>query len=120
MSEASRERDRRYRVKLKRECFEHYGGVYFAGCSEASLDEFELHHPFGDGNKDRAERVGLGLRSPGGYKFYLKLRQEDWPEGFVVITREEHDILHGRLDADARHKCSPGFDDTRYDDLIPF
>jgi hypothetical protein len=97
MSEQSKERDRRYRVRLKRECFAHYGGPMFDDMSEAELETYELHHPDGNGNWDRALRVGLGLESPGGYKFYLKLRQELWPAGYVVITRAAHDILHGRL-----------------------
>ena len=116
------ERDRRYRLKLKRDCFEQYGGTACSidGCTQENIDELELHHPDGDGNKDRAERVGRGPRSPGGWNFYQKLKRDGWPRGYVVICRDCHDKIHGRISREARERCAPGVDPSRFDDLVPF
>jgi hypothetical protein len=96
---AKKKSNQTYRRKLKRECFAHYGGDYFLTCTVETLDGYELHHPNGDGNKDRAALMGGGLRSPGGWKFYLKLRKLGWPSGYEVISTEAHEKLHGRCKA---------------------
>jgi len=120
--EKKRSYDARYREKLKRECFEHYGGCHCSeeGCLETDLALLELHHPAGDGNKDRAARVGRGLRSPGGWNFYQKLKREGYPSDFVVICTHHHDIKHDRTKSGNRRKCAPGEDESRFDDLTPF
>ena len=110
------ERDRRYRRKLKAECLARYGGV----CDERDIDRLELHHPNGDGNKDRASKIGLGLRSPGGWNFYQKLKREGYPPGYAVKCVNHHDKIHGRIKKTHRHNCSPGEDPTREDDVLPF
>jgi hypothetical protein len=90
------------------------------GCDESSIEQLELHHPNGDGNKDRAARVGRGLRSPGGWNFYQKLKRDDWPEGYAVMCITHHDKMHGRENKHGRAKCAPGMDRARKDDLVPF
>ena len=116
-----RARDARYRHKLKRECLEAYGGVKCSepSCEETRLEILELHHIEGGGNEDRARRVGRGLRSPGGWNFYQKLKREGYPPGFRVICTPHHDKIHGRFKG-SRLKCAPGEDPTRKDDLVPF
>ena len=115
------ETDRRYRRKIKSECLAAYGGVCDEeGCGERDIDKLELHHPDGDGNKDRAAKIGRGLRSPGGWNFYLKLRKEGYPPGYVVKCTRHHDIIHGRMKGGTRLKCAPGEDPGRKDDVLPF
>ena len=122
ISESKRATDARYRTKLKADTFSHYGGFVccVAGCTENNPENFELHHPDGDGNKDRAEKIGKGLRSPGGWNFYQKLKKLGYPKGYVPICRKHHDELHGRIPGKERGKCAPGEDESRKDDLVLF
>jgi len=115
-------RDARYRAKIRLECFMAYGGLHCCeeGCTETRIEEFEIHHPKGDGNKDRAEKMGRGLRSNGGWNFYLKLKKLGYPSGYVVICRTHHDKKHGRMKRELRQDCSPGLDASRKDDVVPF
>jgi hypothetical protein len=119
---SKRERDRLYRERVKRECFDAYGGQFCSveGCHEGDINSLELHHVAGGGNEDRAARIGKGLRSPGGYHFYVKLKHEGYPPGFVVICTHHHDIKHGRYKKSDRRKCAPGEDESRQDDVTPF
>jgi hypothetical protein len=107
--EQQRRYNHQYHQKLKAECFAHYGGAhcFIEGCEEDTLDNMELHHPDGGGNEDRAEKIGSGLRSPGGWHFYLALKKLGYPPGFVVICIHHHDVLHGRLE-------------EGYKDIVPF
>lgn len=117
--ERRRTRDREYRKRLKADCFAVYGGVCSVeGCEERNIDKLELHHPGGGGNKDRADRIGRGLESPGGWNFYQKLKRAGWPEGYAVVCTKHHDQIHGRQRG--RRKCAPGNDPFRYDDVVPF
>ena len=120
--EKKRQGDARYRMKVRIECFTAYGGLRCCeeGCTEARLEEFELHHPEGDGNKDRAEKMGRGLRSCGGWNFYLRLKKLGYPTGYAVMCRTHHDTKHGRIKRELRQDCSPGLDHTRFDDVTPF
>lgn len=111
--------DKKYRAKLKLDCFNAYGGPVCTTCGAWDIDNLELHHPDGDGNKDRAERLGRGLRSPGGWNFYLALKRAGYPPGYEVKCTPCHDKIHGRLKG-SRLKCAPGEDPTRYDDITPF
>jgi hypothetical protein len=119
---SSSERNVRYHKKLKLECFEHYGGChcFVEGCAEIDIDELELHHLDGHGNEDRADKLGDGLRSSGGWHFYLALKKLGYPPGLVVICIKHHDWLHGRVRKEERFDCPPGMDDTRSSDIIPF
>jgi hypothetical protein len=119
ITDKKREKYRRYRAKLKKECLSNYGGRCYE-CGEADIDKLELHHPNGDGNKDRAEKIGAGLRSPGGWNFYLRLRRLGYPAGYAVICIKCHDVKHGRTKKEARQRCSPALDTTRIEEVIPF
>ena len=125
LKEQDHEAGKRYREKVKRMCFEHYCGgaarCMEAGCSESELSCLELHHPEGGGNKDRAEKIGYGLRSCGGWHFYLKLKQLGYPEGYSVICTACHDKKHGRTPLKFRtYNDAPGNDAEHLDDVIPF
>ena len=117
--EKKRLRNERYRLKLKLECFQAYGGAQCSEpwCHATDVDELELHHPEGGGNKDRAEIMGEGLRSPGGWKFYLELRKAGFPnkDKYRVVCRGCHDTMHGRAPGVERQHCPPGMDTTRDD-----
>ena len=117
------EAGKRYRENVKRKCFEHYcaGEAHCIECGERELSCLELHHPEGGGNRDRAEKIGNGLRSCGGRHFYLKLKQLGYPEGYVVICTKCHDKKHGRTPLKFRNYGSaPGSDPLHYDDVVPF
>ena len=115
-------RNVRYRDKVKRDCIEHYGGCqcFIEGCPETNIDNLELHHVNGNGNIDRAEKLGLGLRSPGGWNFYVKIRKMGYPEELKVVCIKHHDKIHGRTEKDKRGRSSPGMDQLRFDDIVPF
>lgn len=118
---SKKERDRRYRRRLKAECITRYGGMCDEdGCGVTDIDLLELHHPNGDGNKDRASKIGRGLRSPGGWNFYQKLKREGYPEGYAVKCIKHHDAKHGRTSKTKRFKCAPGEDSLREDEVVPF
>ena len=129
MTETKTERrkaiEREYRIRVKHACFTHYcGGTPMCsepGCFETDLSCLELHHPNGDGNKDRAEKIGRGLRSCGGWHFYLVLKQLGYPDGYTVICTKHHDIKHGRTPKKHRvYKSAPAEDQERHDDVLPF
>ena len=119
VSEAKKARDKRYRAKLRYECFKHYGDSCYE-CGEKDFSLLELHHPDGDGNKDRAEKIGYGLRSCGGWNFYLQLKKLGYPEGYKLICIKCHDKKHGRTPKEKSQKCAPGSDPTRTGDVLPF
>lgn len=129
MSSSSIEKQRaaalRYRRNIKKRCFEHYCGgaprCLEPGCCETDVDKLELHHPDGGGNKDRSEKIGYGLRSCGGWHFYLKLKQLGYPAGYQVICTKCHDKKHGRPPREFRaYNCAPGVDQEHFDDVVPF
>ena len=119
---SKKECDARYRRKLKEETFKRYGGIQCCeeGCTETNIDNLELHHPLGDGNIDRADKIGKGLRSPGGWNFYLVLKRLGYPDGYVVICITHHDKKHGRCKKEDGKKCAPGEDDSRVGEVMPF
>lgn len=123
--ERKREIAKEYRIRIKRTCFEHYGtGLAMCsepGCFETDLSCLELHHKDGGGNADRAEKIGRGLRSCGGWHFYLVLKQLGYPEGYVVLCTRHHDVKHGRTPKRHRvYKLPPAEDKAHLDDVIPF
>lgn len=115
--ELKRLNNKRYHLKLKLDCFMAYGGPHCCeeGCDVTDLELLELHHPDGGGNKDRAERMGEGLRSPGGWKFYLKLKQAGYPGDYRVICTAHHDRKHGRTPKEPRKHGPPAMDPGRDD-----
>lgn len=91
--EAKRQRQKRYREKLKIDAVTAYGGKC-VDCGETDMDALEFDHPNGGGNRDRDELFGYGSRSPGGWNFYLKLKKLGYPPGRVVIRCEKCHTEH--------------------------
>ena len=76
-NELARLRNRR----LKRLCFDHYGGIcQCPGCSEDRIEFLTIDHIDGGGNKHRKE---AGINS--GTQLYQWLKNHDWPEGYRVL-----------------------------------
>ncbi len=78
MSEGALEKARDYRVKVKDEVFEAYGGWVCACCGIAFKEMLSLDHKNGGGGGDR-RRFGHG------HGFYQRLRKLGFPEGFQVL-----------------------------------
>ena len=66
------------------------------------------------------DKIGRGLRSPGGWNFYQKLKKEGYPDGYTVKCMGHHDIIPGRSPKAPRFKCAPGVDPLREDTVVPF
>lgn len=65
-----------YRIKVKLETMEAYGGAQCAICRESDIDMLNLDHIDTDGKKHREE-----LGTPGGgHQFYLKLKSLGYPK----------------------------------------
>jgi hypothetical protein len=73
---------RRWYLKLKTECFTHYGGTppLCACCGENIIEFLELDHTNGGGNAQRKL-----LKTKGGKNFYVWLRINNWPSGYRVL-----------------------------------
>ena len=81
-------RHKKFREKIKRECFSHYciGDIK---CDVCEIDDFEvltLDHINGGGRKMSRE-IGLDTcsGSVGGYRLYLYLKRNNYPKGFRVL-----------------------------------
>lgn len=114
------EQRRRYRQRIRLDVLQAYGGRCYV-CGEDDLDLLELDHLHGDGNAHRNEIFNHGHASPGGWMFYLRLRQAGYPSGLGCICKDCHDAKHGRTKERAR--CAPGQDQGRlYEhlDRVPF
>lgn len=82
MCEYHKEKYRDYRISVKLEVLEQYGGAFCAmcGCKDGDdVEVLELDHINGGGTKHRKE---LNMR---GYQFYLWLRQQGYPKGYRVL-----------------------------------
>lgn len=66
---------RDYKLKLKLEVLEAYGGAVCAVCGETDLDLLQLDHVEGGGRQHRRE-----LDTSGGYEFYLRLKSDGFPQ----------------------------------------
>jgi hypothetical protein len=104
---AKRERQQRYRAKLKKETIAAYGGKC-AMCNNENIESLELDHINGGGNKQRDLVFHYGHQSPGGNRFYAWLRKNGFPKTYDlhILCRECHDKKHGRVQVE-RHG-SPG------------
>lgn len=123
-----KERQKRYRLKLKLEALAAYGGKC-CDCPERNPDKLEFDHPNGCGNHDRDELFHYGHRSPGGWNFYLKLKQLGYPPGRVEIRCEKCHTEHRHPERKPKNerKGSPGMqypEETKAErdrlDPIPF
>lgn len=121
--EGARDLLKKYRSKLKEECFTAYGHKCLS-CSETSTDKLEIDHLNGQGNKHRDSIFGYGHNSPGGWNFYRVLKQAGYPQdqGLALICKDCHDLKHGRLPSEER-KGPPAYqkiDQPTYPDSVPF
>jgi hypothetical protein len=73
-----RKRDRQYKLNLKIDIINHYGGKC-ACCGETEIDFLAIDHTNGDGCKHRRE-IGIG-----GTNTYCWLKRNNFPEGFRVL-----------------------------------
>lgn len=70
---------RKYRMKIKSQCFTHYGGnpPKCACCGESQYEFLSIDHINNDGAKQRRELNGMNI--------YLWLIKHDFPEGYQVL-----------------------------------
>lgn len=83
---ATIEQQRRYRRKIIIDTLLAYGGKCVE-CGSTDYDALEIDHEDGKGNEHRDALFGKGHASPGGWKFYLKLRQMGFPTGLGLVVR---------------------------------
>jgi len=72
-------RNKEYRLALKRDVLENYGGVLCACCGEKEIMLLTIDHIKGGGN---AHRRRLGVNAAG---FYRWLKKKKYPRGFQVL-----------------------------------
>lgn len=72
------EREKKYRVKLRKEAISIYGKNCFC-CGESRYEFLAIDHINGNGNEER-KRLGVT-----GISFYKYLRKNNWPPGYRVI-----------------------------------
>ena len=70
-----------YRDSLKREALEHYGSACYC-CLESNKAFLTVDHIENNGAQHRTAIFGKNIG--GGYRFYLWLKRNDWPDGFQV------------------------------------
>lgn len=80
-------KDARYRLSLKLECFDAYGGCRCCWCGELDPVVLTIDHIRQDG----AERHRQG-EPRGGTDLYLWLKQQGYPPGFRVLCYN-HNIM---------------------------
>ncbi|MBA7590530.1 hypothetical protein ES708_32654 [subsurface metagenome] len=74
-------REAEARVKIKIETLTHYGNgkLTCSHCDESRLACLSLDHINGNGCKERDKLKRWG------YRFYLMLKKQGWPEGFQTL-----------------------------------
>lgn len=74
--------DARYSLRLKREVFNAYGGVYCAcpGCDETRIEFLQIDHVNDDGAEHRRQYPSLS-----GITMLRYLKRNGFPEGFQVL-----------------------------------
>lgn len=86
------EKYKEYRLDLKIEMMEAYGGAFCGKCGEDDPFALEIHHLEGGGCQHRSE-VSHGQS---GYAFYLHLRRNGYPPGYGVLCPTCHQKEHYR------------------------
>lgn len=77
-------RDKRRRLKLKLEIFNHYsnGKISCDCCGDSHIEFLTIDHINGDGAEHKRE---IGMPGAGGNRFYYWLKRNNYPEGFRVL-----------------------------------
>lgn len=78
-----------YRQKLRDEAFSRYGHV----CAVCGFDNplaLQIDHIDDNGAKERLS--GLGNSRQAGWKFYLYLKQQGWPDGYQTLCANHNTI----------------------------
>lgn len=101
---------RAYRLNLKLEAFEAYGGSVCACCGEEHIEFLTLDHIAGDG----AVNKRLIGRHVGSSRLYLWLRAHGWPQGLRVLCWNCNAALayyghcpHGNVDVGPGNGVTP-------------
>jgi hypothetical protein len=90
-----RERQKRYRLKLRHDAIVAYGGACYE-CRTTREDVIEFDHTNGNGNAHRSALFHQGHASPGGWMFYLWLKKCGYPKDIDVqlLCIDCHDEKH--------------------------
>lgn len=72
-------KDKAYRLQLRKEAIEAYGG-FCVNCGESRLELLTLDHVNDDGAAHRRE-----TKTKGGWNFYRVMRAQGWPPGLQVL-----------------------------------
>lgn len=76
---SSKERVKRWRIRLKKEVLSHYGGPKCVCCGETGIEFLTFDHIAQDGN---AHRKVIGQK---GRRIYLWLKENNYPPGFQIL-----------------------------------
>jgi hypothetical protein len=88
--EYQRQYDKTRHHQVKYDVLNHYSALHLGYpccgcCQESDLDKLCIDHIAGDGNKHRKSVLGT---SRGGFKFYLWLQKNGYPEGYQTLCKE--------------------------------
>jgi hypothetical protein len=75
------EQNKNRRARIKREVFEHYGGIVCACCGETNIKFLTLDHKNNDGNRFRKAQP----REAMGWNLYYWIRRNNYPPIFQVL-----------------------------------
>jgi hypothetical protein len=76
-----REKDKRLGLKLKEECFRHYGSKCSC-CGETIVQFLTIEHENGNGNN---HRKSLFKHNVGGVHMYRWLKRNQFPRGYTIL-----------------------------------
>ncbi len=95
---AAAELNKQYRLRIRREAIEAYGGKCMR-CPDRNPDHLEFDHANGGGNEHRDAIFGYGHSSPGGWNFLLWLKKQGYPQdlGIQLLCEDCHDKKDGRV-----------------------
>jgi hypothetical protein len=120
--EAKRQRQKRYRLKVRHEAIVAYGSCC-CDCGTTNESVLEFDHVDGHGNEHRSRLFGYGHASPGGWNFALWLKTAGYPKDLNLVLRckDCHDVRHPeRIGKERKGAPSQSHDDAPYGGDIPF
>jgi hypothetical protein len=100
---------KQYRVQMKREAIDAYGGMC-ACCGEEHIEFLALDHPNGNGKQHRKHASGVGSQ------FYRWLRRQGWPQGELRVLCHNCNQslgLYGYCPHRPRLRATLGIDTTK-------